>query len=191
MEAPFHQRLDPLLAGRPAEGGKERLPLGSDVRIRWQTCDVDQTLGFGNRLLVEGSDPHRQRIDETVELGVRKGAIDITVELGELGIDVVCGQQHFKRPAAADQARQSRHRPPPGTRPAPTSHCERTALSRLANRMSLASASSLPTPVALPRIEAMETTGARLRRASISGSAWRPVRPGGMRVESSSGARKS
>src|ERR1700678_1908967 len=64
--------------------------------------------------------------------------------------------------------------PPPGTTPAPTSHCERTALSRLANRMSLASASSLPTPVALPRIEAMETTGARLRRASMSGSAWRP-----------------
>src|SRR5580693_4630477 len=23
MEAPFHQRLDPLLAGRPAQGGKE------------------------------------------------------------------------------------------------------------------------------------------------------------------------
>src|SRR5262245_13759653 len=73
--------------------------------------------------------------------------------------------------------------PPPGTRPAPTSHCERMAFSRLAKRMSLASASSLPTPVALPRIEAMETTGARLRRTSMSGSAWRPVRPGGIRVE--------
>jgi hypothetical protein len=35
MEATFHQRLDPLLAGRPAQGGKECLPFGSDVRIRW------------------------------------------------------------------------------------------------------------------------------------------------------------
>jgi hypothetical protein len=32
----------------------------------------------------------------------------------------------------------------------------------------------------LARIEAMETTGARLRRASMSGSACSPVRPGGM-----------
>ena len=50
--------------------------------------------------------------------------------------------------------------PPPGTRPAPTSHCDRIAFSRLARRMSLASASSLPTPVARPRIEAMDATGA-------------------------------
>src|SRR5215475_4845536 len=38
--------------------------------------------------------------------------------------------------------------PPPGTRPAPTSHCDKMAFSRLAKRMSLASASSLPTPFA-------------------------------------------
>ena len=66
--------------------------------------------GRGGRQFVEGSDPHRHGIDETVELGVREGAIDVAVELGEPGIDVVCGQQHFQRPAAADQARQSRHR---------------------------------------------------------------------------------
>ena len=45
--------------------------------------------------------------------------------------------------------------------------------------MSLASASSLPTPVARPRIEAIETTGARLSRTSMSGSCCSPVRPGG------------
>jgi hypothetical protein len=32
----------------------------------------DQTLGVGDRLFVEGSDPHRQRVDETVEFGVMK-----------------------------------------------------------------------------------------------------------------------
>src|SRR6516225_9393989 len=66
--------------------------------------------------------------------------------------------------------------PPPGTRPAPTSHCDKIAFSRLAKRMSLASASSLPTPVARPRIEAIETTGARLRRTSMSGSGCKPLR---------------
>jgi hypothetical protein len=48
-------------------------------------------------------------------------------------------------------------------------------------RMSLASASSLPTPVARPRIETMDTTGARLRRTRMSRKlrqarrAWRQI----------------
>src|SRR5438270_5323219 len=46
--------------------------------------------------------------------------------------------------------------PPPGTMPAPTSKCDRIAFSRLAKRMSQAKASSLPTPVARPRIDAIE-----------------------------------
>ena len=57
------------------------------------------------------------------------------------------------------------------------------AFSRLANRISLAKASSLPTPVARPRIEAMDTTGTRLRRTSISGNACKPVGPGGIFAE--------
>src|SRR5882724_7589874 len=53
--------------------------------------------------------------------------------------------------------------PPPGTMPAPTSNCDRMALSRLAKRMSQASASSLPTPVARPRsaAEAYQHVGNR------------------------------
>src|ERR1700720_1253689 len=61
--------------------------------------------------------------------------------------------------------------PPPGTNPAPLSHCDRSAFSRLAKRMSLARDSSLPTPVARPRIDTIDTTGARLRRTSMSGNA--------------------
>jgi hypothetical protein len=80
-----------------------------------------------------------------VELGVRKGAIDIAVELGELAFDVVCGQQHFQRSAPAAIVLWGRHRP---VVPPPTSLCERIAFSRFANRMSLASANSVPTPVA-------------------------------------------
>src|SRR4051812_17600838 len=61
--------------------------------------------------------------------------------------------------------------PPPATRPTPTSHCDRSALSRLAKLMSQASASSLPFPVARPRINAIETNGARVRRTRTSGHA--------------------
>ena len=81
--------------------------------------------------------------------------------------------------------------PPPATRPTPTSHCDRTAFSRLAKLMSQASASSLPLPVARPRISAIETNGARVRRTSTSGQASRPVGPCGMLVRSSKLARKS
>ena len=80
--------------------------------------------------------------------------------------------------------------PPPGTKPAPTSNCDKMALSRLAKRISHASASSLPTPVARPRIEAIDTTGARLSRTSASGSGDNPAALGNKRVVSSSLARK-
>src|ERR1700723_3723675 len=51
--------------------------------------------------------------------------------------------------------------PPPATRLTPTSHCDRTAFSRLAKLMSQARAISLPFPVARPRIKAIVATGAR------------------------------
>src|SRR5215471_14328155 len=81
--------------------------------------------------------------------------------------------------------------PPPGTRPAPTSNCDRIAFSRLAKRMSQASAISLPLPVARPRIKAIDTTDARVSRTRISGQACKPVGPAGRPVRSSSFPRKS
>jgi hypothetical protein len=57
--------------------------------------------------------------------------------------------------------------------------------------MSLARDSSPPTPVVRPRIDTIDTTGARLRRTSMSGSAGRPVTPGGMSVVAESGGTKS
>jgi hypothetical protein len=65
------------------------------------------------------------------------------------------------------------------------------AFSRLAKRMSQASASSLPTPVARPRIEAIDTTGARESRTSTSFSGPSPMGPGRRRLVSSGFARKS
>jgi hypothetical protein len=46
------------------------------------------------------------------------------------------------------------------------------------------------TPAARPRIETMDTTGARLTRASVSGRCGKPVGPGGKLVVSSGFARK-
>ncbi len=81
--------------------------------------------------------------------------------------------------------------PPPATMPTPTSHCEMTVFSLLANAMSQASRISLPFPVARPRIRAIEATGARVRRTRKSGQGGRPVGPGGSDSMSSSRARKS
>jgi hypothetical protein len=57
--------------------------------------------------------------------------------------------------------------PPPATRPTPTSHCDKIAFSRLAKLISQASASSLPFPVALPRISAIDTNGARQAHENV------------------------
>ncbi len=57
--------------------------------------------------------------------------------------------------------------------------------------MSQASAISLPFPVARPRMRAIETTGARVRRTRMSGQASRPVGPCGRLVRSSILAVKS
>jgi len=46
-------------------------------------------------------------------------------------------------------------------------------------------------PVALPRINAIDTTGVRVSRTRMSGHAGKPVGPGGMPVRSSSFAKKS
>src|ERR1700731_4223762 len=49
--------------------------------------------------------------------------------------------------------------PPPATSPTPTSHCDRSAFSRLAKLMSQASAISLPFPLAGPRVKGHEADG--------------------------------
>ncbi|MNF16181.1 hypothetical protein D3C80_2190960 [compost metagenome] len=61
----------------------------------------------------------------------------------------------------------------------------------LAKRISLASASSLPTPEARPLIIAMETTGDLLRRTNMSGRGGRPVFPLGISRVRSRGSAKS
>ena len=110
MEATFHQCPDPLLARRTPERGHERVPLRLDFRIGRQACDIHQTLCIRDRLLVERRDAHCERIDEAIEFGVWKGAIDVSVTLCEIAVNVVGAEQYFQRSTSTDQTRQARHR---------------------------------------------------------------------------------
>src|SRR3954471_10847863 len=111
MEAARHQRLDPGLRGGPSKRGDEGVPLRCYLSIRRQACRVNQALGVCDGLLVERGNPHRQSIDEALEFGVGKGAVDVSVALGEVAADIIGAEQDFQRPTAANEARQSRHRP--------------------------------------------------------------------------------
>src|SRR5580704_4610510 len=93
MEATFHQRFDPLPAGRSTERSNESVPFRFDFRIGRQARDIDQALGIGDRLLVERREPHRERIDKALEFGVWKRPIDVAVALGEITVDVVGAEQ--------------------------------------------------------------------------------------------------
>src|SRR5882672_8393260 len=111
MEAALHQRLDSELAGGAAQRGEESVPFKCDFRVGRQACYVNQSLGVGDRPLVERCDPSCQRIDKRIEFGVRQGSIDVTVTFGEVAANIVSTEQHFECPPSANQARQPSHRP--------------------------------------------------------------------------------
>ena len=170
-----HPRLAGAQGMRPTQG--------RPISRRKGGRNVDQVLCRGDGLLVErkrsGPQAHRH-----IELRVSESTVDVAIELGEIARNIAC-------PSSTSSARPRPRRrgsralgPPPGTRPAPTSHCDKMAFSRLAKRISLASDSSLPTPVARPRIAAIDTTGARLRRASRSGKRLQARSAGGKLVVS-------
>jgi hypothetical protein len=60
VEAASHQRLDPLLRGRPPERSDARVPPGAELDIRRQ-AGVDEALGLSDRPFVELGDASRER----------------------------------------------------------------------------------------------------------------------------------
>ena len=76
----------------------------------WQGDLIDKLLCGCDRTSVEGGDPARQRVDEAVELCVRQCAVDVTVSLCGLAVEVICAENNFKRAAAADERRQPQMR---------------------------------------------------------------------------------
>src|ERR1700722_1398967 len=110
METTLYQRLDPLLAGWAYQRGDKCVPLRLDFCKGRQARDINQPLDIRDRLLVERSNPHCERIDEAIELGVRERAINVAVRFGEVAMDVVGTEQNFQCPASAQQPWQSGHR---------------------------------------------------------------------------------
>src|SRR5713226_2813447 len=110
VEATLHQCVDSPAAGRARKGGKKCVPLGLNLNVGRQAGYVDKVLGVSDRLFVERSNPHGQRVDESIELRIRQSTIDVAIKLGEIASNIVCAEQHFQRPSAAYQPGESGHR---------------------------------------------------------------------------------
>src|SRR5580700_3910241 len=65
----LHQFVDSFLSSRAFHGSKESIPFGCDLAVRWQACNIDEPLGFPNRVLIKGSDTGCERVDKSIELG--------------------------------------------------------------------------------------------------------------------------
>src|SRR4051794_4424343 len=104
-----NQLLDPLLCGWPCHGSNAGVPPGFDFDIRRQTSDVDKAPGIHDCPFVEGRDSAGERIDKSVEVGIRQRPIHITIELGQVAWDVVCAQNHFQSAPSSHETRQLRH----------------------------------------------------------------------------------
>src|SRR5258706_600515 len=89
------------------------LPTRAKFLRRGEARNVDKVFRFSDGLFVERSDTHRQRVDKSIEFGVRQSTIDVAIQLGEIASNIVRAEQHFQRPSSAYKARQSGHRAAP------------------------------------------------------------------------------
>jgi hypothetical protein len=95
--------MNSLLRFRPRQRG---LKGGDGVKEpvgRRQRDLVDEILRGGDGTPVEGGDPARERVDETVQFGVRKCPVDVSVTFRGVAIEVVCAEDNFERPAPTDE----------------------------------------------------------------------------------------
>src|SRR6202030_3388506 len=74
-----------------------------EVVGRWQRDLVNQILRRRDGTPVEGGDPARERVDEAVQLRVRKCAVDVSISFCGIAVEVVRAENDFERAAAADQ----------------------------------------------------------------------------------------
>src|SRR5205809_2138154 len=64
---------------------------------------VNEILRHRDRTPIEGGDPARERVDEAVQLNVRKCPVDVSVSFRGIPVEVVRAENDFERAAAADQ----------------------------------------------------------------------------------------
>src|ERR1700738_1522244 len=88
LESAFQQSLDSLLRFRPRQRGLKGGD-GVEEAVGGRQRDlIDEILRGGDGTPVEGSDPARERVDEAVQLGVRKCPVDVAVSLRGVAIEV-------------------------------------------------------------------------------------------------------
>src|SRR4029077_2305987 len=69
----------------------------------WQRDLVNEVLGRRDSTPVEGGDPARKRVDEAVQLRVRKCSVHVSVSFRGVAVEVVRAENYFERAAAADE----------------------------------------------------------------------------------------
>ena len=102
MEPALQESLDSLLRFRPRQGVLKGVEGVEEPVGGWQRDLVDETLRRRNGTPVEGGDPARERIDEAVQLSVRKCPVDVAVSFRGVAVKVVRAENDFERAAAAD-----------------------------------------------------------------------------------------
>src|SRR5260221_13516407 len=105
VEATLHQFFDSRLGSGALKGGETCVPLGGNFCVWRQARNIDEAFRFGEGLFVERSNTRRQRVDKSIEFGVRQSTIDIAIKLGEIASNIVRAEQHFQRPASAHKTR--------------------------------------------------------------------------------------
>src|SRR5437879_6441609 len=103
LQSALQQSLDSLLRFRPSQrdlkgGDGVEEPVGGRQRDM-----VDEILRGGDGTPVEGGDPARERVDETVQFGVWKCPVDVSVSFRGVAVEIVRAENDFERPTATDQ----------------------------------------------------------------------------------------
>ena len=143
-------------------GGSTGTGVGADRVRAGQGQLVEHPLGRSHRLGGERRDAPREPGHERVQVGVGQRPVDPAVSFSHLRVEIVRAQDRLHGPAPVQQPGQVLHAARAWDRAGPTSICPKMAFSAAANRMSHASASSLPAPRARPRTFAIDTTGSSL-----------------------------
>src|SRR5882724_3487157 len=103
LESAIQQSLDSLLRFGPSQRGLKRSNGLEEPVGRRQRDMVDEILRGGDSTPVEGGDPARERVDEALQLRVRKCAVDVSISFRSVAVEVVRAQNDFERPTATDQ----------------------------------------------------------------------------------------
>src|SRR6266702_8959452 len=103
LESALEQSLDSLLRFRPRQRGPKAAEGVQESVGGWQRDLVDEILRRRDGTPVEGGDPARERVDEAVQLRVRKCSVDVSISFRRVAIEVVRAENDFERASAADQ----------------------------------------------------------------------------------------